>query len=127
MDPGTVMIDITNPASPAIVGSVDTPADASGVAVAGDYAYVADDFSGLRVVDIANPESPVIVGSVDNVDYPEYTDNVSVANGYAYVTSSEGVLQAIDIDLSGGGMEAGVSDEEEALVMEKLRDLGYVA
>jgi predicted AlkP superfamily phosphohydrolase/phosphomutase len=32
-----------------------------------------------------------------------------------------------EVDLSPGGGSGGVSDEEEALVMEKLRDLGYVA
>ena len=42
------MIDVTSPASPGIVGSVDTPGyseysgSASGVAVAGSYAYVAE-------------------------------------------------------------------------------------
>jgi hypothetical protein len=41
------VIDITNPASPGIVGSVDTPDYASGVAVLGNYAYVADESSGL--------------------------------------------------------------------------------
>ncbi len=39
---GLQVIDITNPASPQIVGSVDTPGYAMGVAVSGTYAYVAD-------------------------------------------------------------------------------------
>ena len=39
---GLQVIDITNPASPQIVGSVDTPGYAYGVAVSGTYAYVAD-------------------------------------------------------------------------------------
>ena len=32
-----------------------------------------------------------------------------------------------DVDLSAVGQDGGVSAAEEALVMEKLRDLGYVA
>ena len=39
---GLQVIDITNPESPQIVGSVDTPGDACGVAVSGTHAYVAD-------------------------------------------------------------------------------------
>ena len=58
------MIDITNPQSPQIVGSVDTPGEAFGVAVSGTYAYVADYRSGLQVIDITNSQGPQIVGSV---------------------------------------------------------------
>ncbi|MFH1843494.1 MAG: hypothetical protein ABIF77_09845, partial [bacterium] len=47
------------------VGGVDTPGDAYGVAVQGDFAYVGDEESGLQVIDISTPESPLIVGSVD--------------------------------------------------------------
>ena len=40
---GLQVIDITNPASPQIVGSVDTPGYAYGVATSGTHACVADD------------------------------------------------------------------------------------
>jgi hypothetical protein len=43
-----------------LVGSVHTPGRATGVAVAGTHAYVADGSSGLQVVDISNPASPAI-------------------------------------------------------------------
>jgi hypothetical protein len=48
-----------------LLGSVDTPQHAKGVAVAGAVAYVADEGSGLQVIDVSNPEQPEIVGSVD--------------------------------------------------------------
>ena len=57
-DSGLQVIDITNPQSPQIVGSVDTPGYAHGVAVSGTHAYVADDDSGLQVIDITNPAEP---------------------------------------------------------------------
>jgi hypothetical protein len=59
------VIDISNPASPVILGSISTPGIAYGVAVAGSYAYVADGSGGLQVVNIADPASPAIVGSVN--------------------------------------------------------------
>ena len=43
-------LDVDDPANPDGEGSYDTPWLAMGVAVAGDYAYVAD-WSGLQVVD----------------------------------------------------------------------------
>ncbi len=50
--------NITNPASPQWVGFDHTPGHASGVAVAGNYAYIADGNAGLRIVNIANPQLP---------------------------------------------------------------------
>jgi len=36
-----------------------------GVAVAGNYAYVADGFAGLQVIDVSNPANPLRVGGFD--------------------------------------------------------------
>jgi hypothetical protein len=49
---GLQVLDITNPASPALAGSYDTPGSAFGVAIDGDHAYVADYFSGLEVLEV---------------------------------------------------------------------------
>ena len=43
------MINVTNPESPQIVGSVDTPGMANGVAISGDFAYIADGSAGLQI------------------------------------------------------------------------------
>ena len=63
-----VVIDISNPASPVIRGSVVSSSlldGVRGVAVSGSYAYVTGLSSdSLVVVDISNPASPVIRGSV---------------------------------------------------------------
>ena len=48
---GLEVWDVTNPESPARLGYYDTPGYALGVAVAGNYAYVADGSSGLRVIE----------------------------------------------------------------------------
>jgi len=63
-----VVIDVSNPASPVIRGSVVSSSlmlQARGVAVDGSYAYVTGHGSdSLVVVDIRHPASPVIQGSV---------------------------------------------------------------
>lgn len=90
---GLRVIDITDPASPQIAGSVDTPGLAEGVAVSGSYAYVADGSSGLQVIDITNAQSARIVGSADT---PGYAYGVAVSGSYAYVGDGA-FLQVIDI------------------------------
>jgi hypothetical protein len=76
------------------VGGVDTPDGGSRVAVAGDYAYVADDDSGLQVIDITDPTFPMIIGSVDT---PGSACDVAVVGTFAYVADGESGLQVIDI------------------------------
>ena len=63
-----VVIDVSNPASPVIRGSVVSSSlmlHAGSVAVSGSYAYVTAAWSdSLVVIDVSNPASPVIRGSV---------------------------------------------------------------
>jgi hypothetical protein len=54
------VIDISNPANPQQVGGWSS--NARGVAVSGNYAYVADDAAGLQVIDVSNPANPRRVG-----------------------------------------------------------------
>lgn len=64
---GPQVIDISNPESPQIIGSVDTPSLVTpGVTVVGDKAYVTDYYDGLQVIDISDPQNPQIIGSVSD-------------------------------------------------------------
>jgi len=66
---GLQVIDVSNPSSPVLIGSVDTPGFARGVTVTGDTAYVADWSNGLQVIDVSNPSSPVLIGLVRRVQF----------------------------------------------------------
>ena len=76
------MINVANPARPVEVGVYDTPGDASGVTVAGGYAYVANGESGLRIINVAGLAPPVEVGAYAP---PGDVRDVAVAGNYAYV------------------------------------------
>ena len=89
-----VNISIVVLLSPVLVSSLDTDGDALGVAVAGEYAYVADGDSGLKVVHIADPSSPELVGSLDT---DGSAGGVAVAGGYAYVADHAEGLKVISI------------------------------
>ena len=83
---GLIVVDVTEPANPFVVGSVDTPGYTYSVAVSGNYAYVADGFIGLQVVDITTPESPFIVGAF-HTDHVAYS--VVATGSHAYVANGQ--------------------------------------
>jgi hypothetical protein len=62
---GLHVYDITNPASPARIATLDTPGIAADVSILGNYAFVGDadiqSPSGYHIVDIRNPAAPVLV------------------------------------------------------------------
>lgn len=91
---GLLIIDVTNPSSPFLSGSYDTPGYAVGIFIAGNYAYIAD-VNSLQIIDIKNPISPIFKGS-----YPTtFSSDVKVVGNYAYVTNARpgGQLQIIDL------------------------------
>ena len=60
----------------------------------GDYAYIADQSSGLQIINISNPTAPSLAGSY-------HTDGqalgVAVVSNYAYVADGYSGLQIINI------------------------------
>ena len=90
---GLLIVDIGNPAQPALLGWCDTPGYAYGVHVSGTLAYVADGPSGLQIIDVSNPAQPSIIGFYTS--YVE-TSNVYVLGTQAYLANA-GNLQIIDV------------------------------
>jgi len=98
------------------VGYWDTPGDAKGVFVSGNYAYVANGSAGLRVIDISDPSSPFEVGYCNT---PRCALGVFVSGNYAYVAASvdwnnngydEGRLYIIDVSNPSSPSEIGYYD-----------------
>ncbi|AGB48832.1 hypothetical protein Metho_0567 [Methanomethylovorans hollandica DSM 15978] len=80
-DAGITVIDISNPASPTILGSYDTDGFARDIAISGNYAYVAD-VSSLLIVDISVPSSPTLVGTYDTIGF---ANGVTISGDHVYV------------------------------------------
>ena len=58
--PRLVILNISNPSSPSVVGQSSVlPGMVQDVAVAGSYAYVVDESSGLRIINVSNPAAAV--------------------------------------------------------------------
>ena len=92
---GLVIIDISNPAAPALAGSYNAAGDAIlNVVVSGSYAYVTDKGNGFVIIDISNPAAPVLAGSYDTAGDAR---GVAVSGSYAYVADYTNGLVIIDI------------------------------
>ena len=97
-----------------LAGNCGTPGAAYGVAVDGNYVYVADNTSGLQVIDITNPASPVIAGHCAT---PGRAYGVAISGNHAYVADGTSHrLEVIDITnsasptLVGSCLTPGIAD-----------------
>ena len=80
------IIDISNPENPEDVGEYNTDGTATSVTVAGNFAYVSDNASGLIVLDISNPENPIEMASYDT---PGTAYDVRAVGDLAFVADGE--------------------------------------
>jgi len=99
-DPGTnpVTPPVGTIGSPQIVGSIDLPDDGSGVHVAGNYAYVAADSSGLQVIDVSSKLTPVIAGQDTSIFAKGGVQFISVSIGdFLYMSGGFDGLHIMDV------------------------------
>jgi len=112
------------PVAPVEVGYYDTPGDAVGVQVVGTLAYVADDYSGLRIIDVSNPAAPIEVGFYDT---PGRARGVQVVGTLAYVAGVYSGLRIIDVSNSAAPVEVGYYVTSDARDVQVVGTLAYVA
>jgi hypothetical protein len=77
-----------------LVGGCDTPGEAFSVAVNGNYAYVADGDSGLRVISVSDPSNPVEVGHCET---PGWAHGVAVSGDYVSVADYDSGLWVVSV------------------------------
>ena len=71
------------------IGSYDTPGQAYGVFVSGNYAFVADGDSGLQIINTSDPGNPSLEGSYDT---PGDAYDVFVSGDYVYVADENSLM-----------------------------------
>jgi hypothetical protein len=96
------IIDISNAASPAEVGSLpyDNANIKGAIAVGGDYAYLLSD--NLHVIDVSNPLSPY---EETSVPLSRYSSDIELSGNFAYVASQ--TLTIFDVSDPTSPYEAG--------------------
>jgi hypothetical protein len=123
---GLLVIDVTKPANPNLAGYCKpTRSDAHGVAVAGNYAYIADRMANFWIADISDPENPFEVSSLNF--YGEFWD-VEIRGDYAYAAASYSGLITVNIS---NPLAPELADSmrigSEAVAVDLDGDFAYVA
>jgi hypothetical protein len=103
---GVRVADVSNANAPIEVGSFDTPGAATGIALDGNYAYVADTYA-LITLDISEPRSP------QQVSYLDYSalglaETVVAGQGYAYPIVERWGLSIVDMSNPANPQEVGL-------------------
>ncbi|MBF0316007.1 MAG: hypothetical protein HQK52_21485 [Oligoflexia bacterium] len=106
-DAGLVVANISNSDDrlPATYGSMTLPAvegyfsskiyvAAARYAELARYAYIADDYNGIKVVDLANTATPPLAGKLYTVAYGR---DIDVSGGYAYVADQTYGLDILNV------------------------------
>ena len=91
---GLSIFDVSDPSEPERVGFLHTSGYAQGVAVEGDYAYVADSTNGLIVVDVTDKTNPQRTGGWNTSDV---SLDVAVVGEHAYIADGNNGLVVVDI------------------------------
>jgi VCBS repeat-containing protein len=97
---GLYILNISNPASPVLVGSYDPGAatnhanNYTGVQVEGNFAYVVDATGNLIELNVSNPTTPMLVGSV-STNGTAYGFNI--VGNYAYIADGGTGLEIVDL------------------------------
>jgi hypothetical protein len=84
-DSGLVVVDVTEPSRPAVLGNVSFH-DARGLCVEDSLVYAVTPDNWLRIIDVSDPADPAIVGQVELDDD---ANDVDVAGRYAYVAADD--------------------------------------
>jgi hypothetical protein len=122
---GLQVIDISNPASLRIIGSVYFPYNAGVVTLAGNLALVAGWDRGVFAINISNLTGPQIHGSVDT---PDHARGVALAGNRAYLANWYSGLQVIDISNPKSPLIIGTADTPGiAWAVAVAGDRAYVA
>ncbi|MCD4745453.1 MAG: carboxypeptidase regulatory-like domain-containing protein, partial [Bacteroidales bacterium] len=88
------IVDISDIYNPEIICTYDEVTGATGIYIAGNYAYIAD--YNLLKIDISDPEAPLLV---ESYPIPGCSYNVAVLDNYLYVTTESSFLIFRDDDL----------------------------
>lgn len=83
------LIDVSNPSSPTLIGSVDPSSQQARVDVAGDLALLAGGYSvEIECVDLSNPAAPTIIGVLDTPEAHWSGNDAMILGDLAYVAAS---------------------------------------
>ncbi len=90
-----IVLDLSSPAQPQIVGSVALPGNVLDLSLSGNLVLAALGDSGLAVVDAQNPAQPALQGRL-LLPFPSSADYVATLGNYAYVSDGSANIYVVD-------------------------------
>jgi hypothetical protein len=99
-----IIIDITEPSLPQLIGFYDTPGVGIDLSVQGKLVYFADYYNRLRIIDTSDPVWPKEVGNYETAGSPR---GVTVAGNYAYTAEGYNGVRILDISNPTAPIEVG--------------------
>jgi hypothetical protein len=99
---GVVVVDVTIPRAPRIVGhfgatAADPMPNVHTLAIDGTRAYLANTRTGLDIFDVADPLRPVLLGHFTNPAGKGYLHDLHVAGGRAYLNWWDAGMAIVDV------------------------------
>ncbi len=104
---GLSIINIADPAQPALVGQYDTIGFAEGILVDQDHAFVADGPGGMSILNIGNPANPTLVSETFSKNY---IYDIVLDQSHAYLASAGAGLLVADVSDRTNPVELGNYD-----------------
>lgn len=122
---GLRVVDVSDPASPRLLGGHRGAGIARGVDLQGGIAYLADGIGGLRIFDLADPHQPSLIATYPTADAAW----VDAVEDVAYVTDrTGGRLHAVDISAPASPRQIGIFDVDEPTLSGEIVDgLAFLA
>lgn len=89
-DASVVVVDLSKPEEPSIMGSLYTPKGAGQICISGRYMYLApaDSDNSIQIVDLIDPASPVLLGEARTKGQ---VTSVSADSSHLYATTTYGI------------------------------------
>ena len=99
------IFDISDPTNPRLAGFLRLPHRVQGVAVAGNYAYLAAGVNGLAVIDVSDPAAPTELTAWEG---SEFVFSVTVSGDHVFVSAGPDGLRILSIADPTAPTEVGV-------------------
>jgi len=88
--------DVSNPYSPAIIGSIEGLSYTFCIAKHGDVVYVQDDVTeSLLCIDVSDPSAPMIVGGVETTG--QTVNDIGYSQGHVFLAAYDSGLIVVDV------------------------------
>jgi hypothetical protein len=120
------IVDISDPATPALVAEVVLPDNAEDILIQGEVAYIACGYTGLIILDISDPTTPMEIATVYTGGWAK---GVAIQDHYAYIATYDNwvVIDLDEIVIKGrtGHKTAGDKEEEAFIRIAVESDYAY--